>query len=283
MNWINDFTVLIQTISAVNFAYIATHFPTKVFDLLFNKAALLKQGFSDRSDETAADIESLKAMDPIKTSDGLTNEAMLNELRGDYSAFKTKWEEQKKNAEDYIDQTKDVKGFKSLFLFVSLYCFLILLFIAMMTVHDSEYLLMLTIILNIVFAISLIFFSVIVWTNKWDKHSEVECYKKTSLWFIIALSATFVFSLINALIVSSGSSSPIHSLTADVILSLSVIIPFYPCILTIVFILIRERRIKSMIGNDNSTLIKEQKELHERKEKLEETYNSFKPEVFVLK
>ena len=116
LDWINSFTVLIQTISAVNFVFIVSHYPRRVFGIIFNENKLVKEKFKDNTDQIVADVQSLKAMDVMILQDGRSTQEKIESLKQDYENLKKEWDNKLEEIKSLILRAKRVNGSKSLFL-----------------------------------------------------------------------------------------------------------------------------------------------------------------------
>lgn len=275
MTWLDSFTALIQLISAVNFVYIVSHFPTKVLDVIFNKEKLISEHFSAQTDQINADLQSLETMPPITTQDGRSNQAEIDSLKSDYTALKARWDAKQEETVKVIDTAKNVKGSRCLFLFVSLYCILTLFNIGILDMCQSEFWCVQTILFNIVTFVCSAYYTVVMWKHKWDSKGDAECYTSTGWTFLYTLLGSYAFSAANSLVVSLWGGLPLHQTIADILLSLCVFLPFYPCLMVIVFIYCHERKIRKLTGVETEGLRTEQGDLHRRKVALDNMERMF--------
>lgn len=276
MNWIDNFTVLIQLISAVNFVYIISHFPGTVFGVIFNKEKIIKEHFSTSTDQINADIQSLETMEPITTRDGRTNQAEIDSLKQDYTKLKEKWDAKQAETEREIETAKSVKGSKCLFMFISLYCILTLFNIGIMKTCQSEYWCIQTIIFNVITLVCSLYYTYIVWKHKWDSKGDAECYISTGWTFLFVLIVSYLFSGVNSFLVFLTGGTPLYQPCIDVLMAFCVFLPFYPCLMIIVFVYCHERKIKKLAGKETITLKNEQGQLHLRKTTFEKMKGMFK-------
>ena len=280
MTWLDSFTALIQLISAVNFVYIVSHFPTKVLSVIFNKEKLIADHFSSSTNQINADLQSLETMNPITIQDGRTNQAEIDSLKDKYTSLKNDWDAKQAETERVIDTAKSVKGSKCLFLFISLYCILTLFNIGIMKACQTEFWCIETMTFNVIALGCSLYYTYIMWKHKWDGKGDVECYTSTGWWFLAVLVAAYLLSGLNSLILSWVGGIPLHQPSVDVLLSLCVILPFYPCLMTIVFIYCHERKIKNLTGKETSDLKVRQADLHARKVALDNMDRMFTPPGF---
>lgn len=269
MNWLEHYTVLIQLISAVNFAYIATHFPSKVFGMIFDVNKLLNNKLFSYKMQVAADMESLKVMQPIKTDNGRSNEGMIVELRDNYNEHREKWNQKQKDIEERIDTAKSVKGSKCIFLNISLFCVFALFNIATLELVYNDFMMVFALLLNLFTLLYSLFLTYIMWKHKWDGFSDVKCYRLTGLAFLLIVILALLVSGINSFAISRVGASPIPELLSNSILFFCIVLPLYPCIISVLFIILHENKIKNYIESETAPLIAEQEELHKRKEKLD--------------
>lgn len=269
MNWLDHYTALIQLISAVNFAYIATHFPSKVFGLIFDVNKLLNNKLFSYKNQVAADIESLKVMQPIKTDKGKSTENKIVELRADYNEHREKWNQKEGDIEERIDTAKSVKGSKCIFLNISLFCIFALFNIATLGVVKNDFAIVFTLLLNLFTLLYSLYLTYIMWKHKWDEFTDVKCYRRTGTAFLLIVIIALFVSGINSFAISRVGASPIPDWLSNILLSFCIALPFYPCIISVVFIVLHEKKIKNYIETETAPLIAEQDTLHKRKEKLD--------------
>jgi hypothetical protein len=108
-----------------------------------------------------------------------------------------------------------------------------------------------------------------MWKHKWDNDSDIKCYKKTGFTLSLIICIALLATVTNYIAVSQVEASPIPSWLLYVTLSLCVFLPFYPCIMSIIFVALHEKRIIKLIMTETKVLISEQQELHKRKELLD--------------
>lgn len=276
MSWLDSFTVLIQLISAVNFVYIVSHFPSTVIDYVFDRKKLITDKFGSYTNQITADLQSLESMKPMIIQDGRSNQDTIDALKKDYEELKNKWVEKQDTAEKIIDKVKSVKGTKCLFLYISLYCIFSIFNIAMMKVTNADFWLVTTVLLNIFAFLYSSYYTFVICSHKWDEKDSVECYVSTCHGFAWSVVLAFVLSYVNSLIVKCLVAFPIYQIISNILLSLCVFLPFYPFLMVIGFILWHERRVKCLTGgNETKELEGQQIELHKRKDDLDNVEKMF--------
>ena len=122
METLNNFSALIQLISAVNFANIKLNFHQQIFDLIANVDDIYDRKFKEVQSAIDADVVSLNSLEPIKTMDGKSNSNHIEQLRSRYSELNEKWDEKHSALGEQFKKCKEQRGIKSFFLFISLYC-----------------------------------------------------------------------------------------------------------------------------------------------------------------
>lgn len=270
LSWMDYFTALIQLISAVNFVYIITHFPKRVFKIIFDKKKFLGDKFHKVTSSINADIQSVNTINLIETTEGGTNLDAAIALVNEYENLKKNWNEQINSIKTYIDKAKKVKGSKCLFLYVSLYCIVTLFNIAILQANPNDFWICSTILMNIIALGCSIYYTYVIWTFKWDAKDKVRCYVNTSNAFIVSILAVPLISGANSLIVSQVGGFPINETFVNILLSLCVFLPFYPCLMTIFFVYCHKLNIKKLTKGKEITRLEEKLEgLKKRKKVLE--------------
>lgn len=271
MEFLFNFSALIQLISAVNFANIKFRFHKKIFNILFDVKNVYKK-FSDIENAMNADIVSLDFMQPIDTKDNKSNKKEIEQLQKKYKDLFYEWRKEYNYVNDYIKKCINVKGIKSLFLFVSLYCVYDLALLAIISIKDITYYWS-SFICNLnVFSIIivLVYYTIIIF-RKNNNQEDVHLYKRT-----LHLSfASILYSFFVSWLPLFGFGITISE-TQTMILSLvSIILPFYPCLFCVIYILINEYIVNSLVKKATAPLIQRQKSLHDDKVILDKMYVVF--------
>ena len=262
LDLLDKFTALIQLISAVNFAYIATHFPNRVYRIIFDKKHLLEDKFSNNTNQIEADLQSLMAMQPITTTTGESNQEAIDSLKERYTDLHSRWETKREQIISEINTARNVKGSKCLFLSISLYCIISLFNIAILIVTRNEYWLMFTLFVNIGSLYHAVSLTRVMWTHKWDEKEDVHCYKTTLKNFSCILLAAIILGVSNWMVVCFWKGWSLIPGLVNIILSLCVLLPFYPCLISVLYIICNERKITKITGEQTDDLREEQQQLH---------------------
>lgn len=266
MKELNSFTALIQLISAVNFAYIVPYFHEKVYAVLFNEDKFYSDKITYYQDLMIADQESLKTMKD-NANDGATQKA-IDDLIEKCKKLSDKWNVKMDETRNMVDWVMNRKGFKSLFLFTSLFCIVDLLNIALTNVYNYNIFFMFTYLMTI---LSFFYVLKLTWRilfSGWKNKDDVFCYKRSIRYFIQSFIFAFIFALLNCWLQQYVSYSIFKWVTSIVVI-LSVAIPFYPIVFIFLFIGGSVKFINLYTTLNTRTVREEQKQLNLKKQELE--------------
>ena len=272
LNNLTNYTTLIQLISAVNFAYIFTRFHQKVYELIFDEKKLIDNKFTAFTNDMSADVESLQLMDPIETTKGTSNAPKLEEIKNAFGKLESDWEAKKGSIIKTLQKVKNAKGVRSLFLYISLFCLVDLFNIS--TIHWCEggfweqftvIFSMSSIITPAILTYKIIFF-------KWEEKHEVLCYKWTSCASFITIISSLILTIVNYCFVGWAI---LTDTICIITFLLSLILPFYVCAFSILYIVGYEQLIKYRASNGTKEVRKRQKNLHNDKIALDASYSMF--------
>lgn len=275
LDWINSFTVLIQTICAVNFVFIVSHYPRRVFGIIFNENQLVKKKFNDNTDQIVADVQSLEAMDVMTLQDGRNTQQKLDSLKKDYDSLKKEWDSELEEIKALILRAKTVKGSKCLFLSISLFCLLTLLNISLLTLYPCDFCFIFTVTLNILTLVYSVYLTIVMWRNKWGNRGAVDCYKQSIKDYLIIVFSALLIAGLNFVLSLGLGITPASKPLANSLLSLCVFLPFYPCLMVVVYVYCYERIITWKTNKETQPLLLKQKGLHNRKLELDNIEKSF--------
>ena len=270
---VSSYSTLIQLISAVNFAYIFTRFHQRVYKLIFDEKKLLYDKFTSFINDMAVDEESLQSMDPIETTKGTTNVQSLNTLKDNYKALKIEWDKKKNGIAEELQKVKNVKGVRSLFLYISLFCLTDLFNIATVQWLSTGFWIHYAIWFSLLSVIAPIILTCYILRFTWKNKSEVSCYTWTSISFAFTVIISLILAGVNSLWYNwVDFNEPFFSVTFFFI---SLIMPFYACVFSIFFVLGNELLIKRSANRQTKELRDRQKQLHEQKIDIDKSYNMF--------
>lgn len=271
LSYLNNYTTLIQLISAVNFAYIFTRFHQRVYRLIFNEKKLIDDKFTSFTNDMTVDMDSLETMEPLDTTNGQSNREAINNLKENFKRLEESWATQRDNMTRLLQKVKQVKGVRSLFLYISLFCLIDLFNIANAGCRREgfcEY-------FFVVFSLTSIMVPVIL-TYKilffmWEHKSEVLCYKWTSTAFIVTMAGSLILTLVLYNILGIELPKWLYFTSAII----AVFLPFYASLFSVIYIWGYEKRIKCLAGNDTKEVREKQEKLHQEKIKLDTSYKMF--------
>lgn len=273
MDNLNNFSALIQLISAVNFANIKLNFHQRIFDLIANVDDIYDRKFKKIQSAIEADIVSLNSLEPLETKDGKSNSKHIEQLRSRYSELNEKWDKKHSVLGEQFKKCNQQRGIKSFFLFISLYCIYDLaLFAIIQSFPDRDfYRLALNSLSIVTIVISLGYLYKIVRQNY--KHKDEKLYKVTLSLSVISIIIALIIAAV--IIKVEGEGIVMTFMVNDYLSIAAILLPFFPCFLCALIYVIQEIKIRIITFRSTSDLRKEQKRLHNEKVKLDETYSLF--------
>ncbi len=236
-SWLEHFTTAIQLITAINVTYIFTHFPKRIYDSIFNYEETRRQKYALFKDTHLSVLENdLDNMEKKKVlGQTLTVPA---KLKSEVVRVKEQWESWAKWSDNLIKRTKEVKGVKCLFLFVSVYCFLNLLGIGVINVWSTGGTALETLCAyNIVSAVFSLLILIKVLSGAWNSREDNECYDSTRRYIGWGLILTVILCIVNSIFIHFGNYIVAPRWIVFLCLVVSVVLPFIPCIFSIVYVL----------------------------------------------
>lgn len=204
-SWLEHFTTAIQLITAINVTYIFTHFPKRIYDSIFNYEETRRQKYALFKDTHLSVLENdLDNMEKKKVlGQTLTVPA---KLKSEVVRVKEQWESWAKWSDNLIKRTKEVKGVKCLFLFVSVYCFLNLLGIGVINVWSTGGTALETLCAyNIVSAVFSLLILIKVLSGAWNSREDNECYDSTRRYIGWGLILTVILCIVNSIFIHFGN------------------------------------------------------------------------------
>lgn len=276
MEWLKDFMTPIQLISAVNFVYIVTHLPGKIYNLIFDEERFWNYYYWEFINQISADMESLKAMEPIETKDGKSNSKTIENLKERYDLLIKSWNSLKESFQPELDKAKNVKGFKCLFLIISLYCIIILLHIPLTALMNNNITYNFNFLFNILIVIYAIKLTYVILGDKWRNKSNFICYSNTFKYFIYSFIAVLISVIFNEFYIHKADTIfIIPEKICNIAFIFNVLIPFYPCFFSLLYIIFIEKKIYYSFNKKSSKLKHKQYKLHEEKINIDKIYSSF--------
>lgn len=261
-----QFTALIQLISAVNFANIKFRFHEKIFRLLLNVKQIHRKMFEKMENAISADIESLKGMDPFETKNNKSIKPRIDKLIKDYQQLSLDWNDQKGKYHLTKRDCIKAQGFKSFFLFISLYCIYDLVLIALLTTQYAEEARIGLFVLNS-FSILVSFGFCIRTCFKKRRASESSLYTAAVILSIISIALTII-----AIKNISNFDCEICNLINCIS---SIILPFAPCIWCFFYVAYHICYIRFPMRFRSIKISFKQWKLHRQKTELDKLCNLF--------
>lgn len=274
-SWLKEFTALIQLISAINFAYIFTHFAQKVYSKIFNEEEFINKQFSSfRNGQLAKVSESIEHMNPIVIN-GKDTHIHIDSLKSELTIITNRWDKAKEKAQEIIKNFKEVKGVKCLFLYISVYCIIDMLNIAIINVVNIRFFQIFTYLINAMSFIFSIIITYMILRLKWQKKEDIYCYNQTrkflSYTFIICLFLT-IFNEI--CIILWGIKIEMPTFFTTILLFFCVFLPLYPCLFSVIYIFGNIVYINFFRTKTKTTVLYELRYLNKKKKKLEKAIST---------
>lgn len=263
METLNNFTALIQLISAVNFANILFGYHKKVFRVLFNIRQSIDDKFGEIKESTTIDIDSCRKMKPIKSTEGTSTEESINTLKEDYENFYTKFKHEIDSLYKDCRKASDSNWVKTFFLFISLYCVMDLLLIAIIYTFNTTFTHCILHIINLAAVICIVKYIINIF-----KQTEDPSYKVAIRDCSIIVASALILSGLNSILISMGFCYPIPNWVEVISTILSISIPFIPCILCFFYVSIIVKKLHKSVGNKLEELSHESNRLHVRMKEL---------------
>ena len=147
--------------------------------------------------------------------------------------------------------------------------------ISLLSIFKCNFLLLYILMFNVIVLGYSIYLSYVVWKHKWDGKSDVVCYRSTSWNFVVTIVLSLLISGILCSVASANGGLQVPSLVSTIIISICIGLPFYPCLLSVLFILCHEEKIKKMIEKETHCLKLTQGKLHKCKIDLDRVEEMF--------
>lgn len=237
-SWLEHFTTVIQLITAINVTYIFTHFPKKIYDSIYNYEVTRREKYALFKDTHLLVLED--DLDNMRKKKVLGQALTVPEkLMSEVKRVGEQWEAWAKWSDKLIDRSKEVKGVKCLFLYVSVYCFVCLLGIGIVNVwSECGTVCDVLSIYNVVSTVFSIFILVKVLSGSWNIKEDNECYDVTRRYIGWTMVLTVILCVVNGIFVQSGAYVVIPGWLQFAYLAICVVLPFLPCLFSIMYVMI---------------------------------------------
>lgn len=137
MEFLFNFSALIQLVAAINFAYILCQFNKRFDNVISNAGDYIQRSFDKISDKINLDMMSLKSKLALSQAGGLNCAAFIDKLTNSLSEIKHYKEQKNVQIKNVISLFVNKEGYGCLFFFLSLYSVLDLAIIAWISVSDN--------------------------------------------------------------------------------------------------------------------------------------------------
>lgn len=270
MTSMDNFTTLIQLISAINCAFIVISFFDRVYSMFFNVDQMKSTYFSPLTQSIDLCQGSLENLNPPDTPDWKVFRRKKERLKQRLDIYKAQQAVVLTELEKEADNIRQVTGLKSFFLFISIYCFIDLFLIALMKTCPWSGLVYFQISFNFTYLFCCFFFMNVIDKKKWNGKHASHCYHRSIFYF----SACFFISMLLCVL------SNLLGLTKEMVPSviqyldnlLSVVLPFCPIVFAYYYFLDQKERIYAMAKNQTEPIKDSVVEVLNEKNSLEHTY-----------
>lgn len=235
--WLREFTAFVQLISAVNFTYMFTHFADKVYSNIFSNDEVINEKYSSFRDGKLEKVKSsIENMNPIVVNGHETN-TKISCLKRNLEDMINKWNQEENATQQIINNLKEAKGVKSLFLYISIYCVLDMLNMALINTVDYRPIYIYVYATNIfAFSYAILITSKVI-CSSWKGKKDIYCYNKTRKYITRTVFFAVLLAITNEMLIYFHGASEIPDTIIILTLALCVFLPMYPCLFSILFIL----------------------------------------------
>lgn len=272
-----NFLSVIQLVTALNIANVSSKLHSKMFESLIDVDSFFNMRFGSLQERMTVDLESLRSMSPLMTTDGKTNKNKIETLKQEYSNLSAKWTNEKERSRSLMSEFQNRKGINSMFLFLSLYCIFDMFLIAYNSDFYSPknefwfgcYTFLTAFILWIYF--------VVILHKKADHISNGYLYIGSAFIPVVCLILSHFSYAVNSVLLEH-----IHIIIDENSFlccsdSLAVILPYLGFILCFIFIAYNWAVILWKTNSSIQNLEKEQERMHNAKIAIDNVYDSFEP------
>lgn len=269
MDWIDNFTAIIQLMCAVNFGFIATSYNEKVYDMFFKHTLLVDRPYRKIVDinRLLVNSEISKEMVPKDSSYGITNEEIeeVKKASEELNEAREKWNKESCNLKEKINKEKNINGAGNFFLFISIYGVIEMILIALIQSSKYSFFLIFLAILNTAVFIYSLGIAWLIRSHKMDERSTYSCFIGMISVYVCVIMATIIFTFIYLFFFEHTSYFSLPPMLINVCLSEGVILPFFPLFFLTLHIWLFSQKISKKV----SEIVSEVK-LNEKEEKLDE-------------
>lgn len=218
MEFLYNFSALIQLVAAINFAYIVCKFNEKFDSVISNAGSNIQKSFDKISAKINLDTMTLKSKSASVQAEGLDCTAFIGKLTNsltDIESFKNQKQTQIQNV---ISIFVNKEGYCSLFLFLSLYTVIDLGLVAWISVSDNwnvSLFLYIDNLLSLIYSICLFAYSTFASGKQSNKASIIA--------FVCILLISAIFVWINSKVQNIIPMNPAWEFSLSLI---SIVLPF---------------------------------------------------------
>ena len=270
MTSMDNFTTLIQLISAINCAFIVISFLDRVYSMFFNVDQMKSTYFSPLTQSIDLCQGSLENLNPPDTPEWKVFRRKKDRLKQRLDIYKDQQSVVFAELENEANSIRQVTGFKSFFLFISIYCFFDLFLIALIKTCPWQGLFFFQISFNFASLCYCSYFMKVIYKKKWEGWYASYCYHRSIFYF----SACFFMGMILCVLCDflGLTREMVPSLIQYLNNLLSVVLPFCPIVFAFYYFLDQKDRIYALASTQTKTIKDSVGEVLSEKNSLEHTY-----------
>lgn len=236
-----QFTSLIQLVTAINCAFIVVSFLKRVYDMFFNVQQMDSIYFNPLNQSINLCQGSLDNLNPPSTKEWTVFRRKVSRLKERLDVDRLQLSAAKATIIAEAESICQVSGFKSFFLFISIYCFCDLLLIGLISNCSWVGLKVIQLVYNILCFVFCIYFTYVIHTRKWIGKHSTQCYNNSILCVAVCLFFSIGLSALCELMGLRDGMIPNNVILLSSALSLA--LPFYPIIFTFYYFLDQKDKI----------------------------------------
>ena len=278
------FATLIQLICAINCAFIVVSFFERVYAMFFNEQQLNEKYLVPVRQAMDLYQGALEGLNPPDSNEWVVFKNKVLRLRQRIETYRLQLNAQQTAIHQDIESIRQKTGFKSFFLFISLYCFIDLFCISLagslsqaLTEDNSSglgncpfILSVFVVLFNIFIAIGCVRFAIAIGNNSWSGKSDKQCYTQSVNFLLISLGIAWALACFLEL--AGMTTEMIPWGVKFVSNTLSVLLPFGPSIYTFYHFLSQQERIYTKVQLETAGMKSLLDDVFKEKESLEQTY-----------
>lgn len=263
------FATLIQLITAINCAFIVISFLDRVYSMFFNEDLMVKTYFDPVLRSIELNQGSLGNLKPDDKPEWAVFKKKVLQLQQQLSIYKEQLSALQTGIQCEAQSIRQVVGFKSLFLFISIYCFLDLFLIGL-SARFMPIATFIQIAFNLISTFCCVYFYNVIQGKKWEGRNTIDCYNY-SLWlFVFAVLISFLCGVLATLFAITVDDIPSGLLLLSNILC--IVLPFFPIVFSFYYFEEAKDRLYGLAEQRAKPIVVSVEKIENAKKELERTY-----------